>query len=195
MVLVQDRFVPRAEVARTEKPAVVLASPLRHFLLPPGHGELVYVALAAPEPSNHAAVSRSDPTLRGRLAALVGFADGSVARILGTPGEAIEVDQRGVTVNGLRLEEPRVRPPQSAPRFQLRLEDDEYFLARDVRDASDGEERAFLVVKRSQILGAVTYVLLPHEGFGAVDTLSVSAKPETHGTPTGDRIRYWLTRM
>lgn len=70
-------------------------------------------------------------------------------RIVGLPGEHIEVRRGVVYVNGERLEEPYVQYPAPTERREMTLGADEYYVAGDNRANSENfkVERFFIVGK------------------------------------------------
>ncbi|PYK96076.1 MAG: signal peptidase I [Verrucomicrobia bacterium] len=57
-------------------------------------------------------------------------------RIVGMPGERIEIRRGSVIVNGIPLIEPYARGRDIPPRNEFHLRDDEYFVIGDNRDVS-----------------------------------------------------------
>ncbi len=69
-------------------------------------------------------------------------------RVVGLPGERIEILRGKVIVNGIPLSEPYARGHDIPPRDEILLRDDEYFVIGDNRDVS-----ICFPVRRSDIIG------------------------------------------
>ncbi len=69
-------------------------------------------------------------------------------RVVGLPGERIEIRRGKVIVNGIPLIEPYARGRDVPPRNEILLRDDEYFVIGDNRDVS-----ICFSVHRSDIIG------------------------------------------
>lgn len=89
-----------------------------------------------------------------------------VKRIVALPGESIEITNKSVFINGRQLDEPYVqinRNDHQADRDTVplhRLEDDEYYLMGDNRDASY-DSRFIGPVKREAIIARALYIYFP----------------------------------
>ncbi|WP_243547243.1 signal peptidase I [Pseudodesulfovibrio tunisiensis] len=121
------------------------------------------------------AFGMDDPVRRGQVVVFELPRDPSkyfIKRVVGLPGERVELRRKVVFVNGKRLQEPYVRFADSAisPRRDnlagLQLGPDEYFLMGDNRDASY-DSRFFGPVPRSAFRASALYVYLPGGAGGA----------------------------
>lgn len=86
-----------------------------------------------------------------------------IKRVVGLPGEKVEVKNTHLFINGLPLVEPYQPQFGEAPYSEiatLTLKDDEYFLAGDNRPGSS-DSRLWGSVTRSDILGRVSFVIWP----------------------------------
>lgn len=91
-----------------------------------------------------------------------------VKRVIGLPGETVEIVDGVVHINGEPLDEPYLdvrhtkfrqnRPP-------ITLGEDEYYVMGDNRDNSN-DSRRIGPLRRSMIIGRVQAVLLPFSRFG-----------------------------
>ena len=73
-------------------------------------------------------------------------------RVVGLPGERIEIRRGKVLVNGIPLIEPYARGRDIPPRNEILLRDDEYFVIGDNRDVS-----ICFPVHRSDIIGKAVW--------------------------------------
>ena len=92
-----------------------------------------------------------------------------IKRVVGLPGETVEIRQGRVYVDGKRLEEPYV-PPQYADASTygpIRMPRDEYFVMGDHR-ASSNDSRVFGPVASRYIYGKAVFAYWPVERFGSI---------------------------
>lgn len=86
-----------------------------------------------------------------------------IKRVVGLPGEKVEVKDTHLFINGLPLSESYRPRFGQAPYEEIRsltLKDDEYFLVGDNRPGSS-DSRLWGPVTRSDILGRVSFVIFP----------------------------------
>jgi signal peptidase I len=90
-----------------------------------------------------------------------------IKRVIGVPGDNVEVDDGAVIVNGQRLEENYVieeyRDRQSMSAFKV--QPDEYFVLGDHRSSSN-DSRSWGTVPRRYIYGKAVFVYWPMEKMG-----------------------------
>jgi signal peptidase I len=92
-----------------------------------------------------------------------------IKRVIGLPGEYIEVRQGRVLVNGKRLMEPYV-PPQFADSGSygpITVPVDEYFVMGDHR-VSSNDSRMFGPVENKYIYGKAVFAYWPVDHFGSI---------------------------
>ena len=95
-----------------------------------------------------------------------------IKRIIGLPGETVQISNGRIYINGELLEEPyefdEIRQAGVASN-PVTLEDDEYFVLGDNRnDSSDSRVPAVGNIKRSEIEGRALLRVWPLESFGLV---------------------------
>jgi signal peptidase I len=92
-----------------------------------------------------------------------------IKRIIGLPGDTVEVDDGYVLINGRKLEEsyvpPEYRDDRSYPKQVV--PPDEYFVLGDHR-VSSNDSRAWGFVPRNYIYGKAVFVFWPPEKIGTV---------------------------
>lgn len=90
-----------------------------------------------------------------------------IKRVIGTPGDTVQIDNGSVYVNGARLNEPYVpdeyRDNQSHPAITVPA--DHYFVLGDHRTSSN-DSRAWGTVDRKDIYGKAVFVYWPLEKMG-----------------------------
>jgi len=117
-------------------------------------------------------VYRFEPIARGDVVVFWYPLDRSksfIKRVIGLPGEYIEVRQGRVLVNGKRLMEPYV-PPQFADSGSygpITVPVDEYFVMGDHR-VSSNDSRMFGPVENKYIYGKAVFAYWPVDHFGSI---------------------------
>jgi signal peptidase I len=92
-----------------------------------------------------------------------------IKRVIGLPGDLVEIDRGVVIVNGKPLNEDYVteenRDSQSRP--PLRIEPGHYYVLGDHRSSSN-DSRAWGTVPRENIYGKAVFIYWPLEQMGRV---------------------------
>ena len=89
-----------------------------------------------------------------------------VKRVIGLPGETVELIEGVVYINGEPLDEPYLDPKRNKfkrSRDPITLGEDEYYVMGDNRDNSN-DSRRIGPLKRTMIIGRVETVILPFSG-------------------------------
>jgi signal peptidase I len=100
-----------------------------------------------------------------------------IKRVIGLPGETVEIRKGRVFVNGRQLDETYV-PPQYADHANfgpLRVPTNSYFVLGDHR-ASSNDSRIFGPVESSFIYGKAVFVYWPMSRFGSLPTADETLK-------------------
>jgi signal peptidase I len=120
----------------------LLVSKLSHLRIPIGEGAVLYPF--APPDRGNVVVFRfpGDPT---RF---------FVKRVIGVPGDTVELREGRVYLNGDRLEEPYLERRDSSNRKPVLVPADSYFVMGDNRPFSnDSRDWSFIFVPRAYIIG------------------------------------------
>lgn len=126
----------------------LLVSRLHYIFSDPQHGDIVVF--------NVPGASKDDPPL--------------IKRVIGVPGDVVEIRDRLVYVNGQLLDEPYINEPCNQYRCAdnlWQLGPDEYFVMGDNRNHSN-DSRAFGPIHRSNIIGEALLRYWPPSDWGIV---------------------------
>ncbi|PIP17066.1 MAG: signal peptidase I [Candidatus Portnoybacteria bacterium CG23_combo_of_CG06-09_8_20_14_all_37_13] len=142
--------------------SVVLAFAIRYFLVQP-----FKVQGASMEPSFYAndylIVDEFTPRFatyqRGDIVVFKHNSSFYIKRIIGLPGEKIEIKDNKIYINDLILNETYLIENTSGS-ININLQEDEYFVLGDNRDASS-DSRSWGILDKSLIIGRVWLRLLP----------------------------------
>jgi signal peptidase I len=102
-----------------------------------------------------------------------------IKRVIGLPGETVEIRQGRVFVDGERLVEPYV-PPQyfdSTSFNTVHVPAGAYFVMGDHRDSSN-DSRVFGFVPASDIYGKAVFAYWPMDHFGSLGTTASADSPK-----------------
>jgi signal peptidase I len=92
-----------------------------------------------------------------------------IKRVIGTPGDTVEIRNQQVYVNGIMLNESYINEPcVSCAERTWTLGEDEFFVMGDNRNHSS-DSRIFGVVQRNQIVGEALFRYWPWQDIGAIN--------------------------
>lgn len=91
-----------------------------------------------------------------------------IKRLVGLPGDTIEISGGVTYINGEALDESFIAHPTTRDFGPLTLGDDEYFVMGDNR-ANSNDSRIVGPLSRSQIVGKVRYLFYPFDRAGEVE--------------------------
>lgn len=101
--------------------------------------------------------------------------DDYIKRVIGLPGETVELREQQVYINGIRLDEPYLQEPctpRACPDRTWVLGADEFFVMGDNRNHST-DSRAFGPILRRHIIGQALLRYYPLEAVGSVAHIRV----------------------
>jgi len=91
-----------------------------------------------------------------------------VKRVIGLPGETIEIMDNEVFINGQKIKESYLaEETKTFPEMAKTLSDDEYFVMGDNRERSN-DSRIWGTVSSSDIIGKVSFILYPLDRWSLV---------------------------
>ncbi len=96
-----------------------------------------------------------------------------VKRVIGSPGDWIDIDDNGnVSVNGVSINEPYVDDHSLSPtdiNFPYQVPDNRYFVLGDHRSVSiDSRTSTIGCVSKEQLIGRVVFRVYPFADFGSI---------------------------
>ncbi|MDD5127567.1 MAG: signal peptidase I [Dehalococcoidales bacterium] len=92
-----------------------------------------------------------------------------IKRVIGLPGDTVEIRSRAVYVNGKRLDEPYIMDPPTYTLDKMTVPPDEYFVLGDNRNNSNDSHRGW-TVPREDIVGKAWLSTWPPDTWGVVPT-------------------------
>jgi len=97
-----------------------------------------------------------------------------IKRIIGLPGETIEIKDGGVFINNQKLIEPYIKIttfPLRSDQSKWMMGKDEYFVLGDNRFNSN-DSRVWGALPKSQLIGRAIWALYPTNKWGSIETTS-----------------------
>jgi signal peptidase I len=90
-----------------------------------------------------------------------------IKRIIGLPGDTVEVKDGAVYINGTKLDEPYIKEPPSYTFPLTEIPEDEYFVLGDNRNNANDSHR-WGTVPSENIIGKVWLIFWPFSEWGVV---------------------------
>lgn len=90
-----------------------------------------------------------------------------IKRVVGLPGETVEIKDEKVFINGIPLEEEYIMAPPNEPMAATEVPENEYFVLGDNRNSSNDSEDGW-TVPRDNIIGKAWFVYWPPSKLGVV---------------------------
>jgi signal peptidase I len=93
-----------------------------------------------------------------------------IKRVIGLPGETVEIRDGQVFIDSIPIDEPYLfpEPPQNHKDYgPQELSDDEYLVLGDNRNVSD-DSRSFGPIKRDNIIGKAWFIYWPPSKWGVI---------------------------
>jgi signal peptidase I len=107
-----------------------------------------------------------------------------VKRVIGIPGDTIEIEDGTVYLNGIPLDEPYIAEAPHYTMDKIRIEEDHYFVMGDNRNNSTDSHTGW-TVERDQIVGEVWLRFWPLSDWGVVSGYPIDNTLELNDK-TGD---------
>ncbi|MBI2847727.1 MAG: signal peptidase I [Chloroflexi bacterium] len=95
-----------------------------------------------------------------------------IKRVIGLPGETVEVKNGGVSVNGVKLEEPYIKDPPTYVYPAKKVPGNNYFVLGDNRNNTDDSHRGW-TVPREDVIGKAWVIVWPPGNWGLVKTYNL----------------------
>lgn len=103
-----------------------------------------------------------------------------IKRIIGLPGDVVEIEGGYVFVNGIPIEEEYIMAPPNQPMSATEVPENEYFVLGDNRNNSN-DSRSGWTVPRDNIIGKAWFVYWPPSSVGVIRHYSYPELPALEG--------------
>jgi signal peptidase I len=126
---------------------------------------------------------RSSAPQRGQVIVFnppFGSAHPFIKRVIGLPGETLEIRDEKVFVNGIPLQEEYVMAPPNYTMPTTEVPENEYFVLGDNRNNSNDSHSGW-TVPRDNIIGRAWFIYWPPSSLGVVKHYSYSELPALQG--------------
>ncbi len=97
-----------------------------------------------------------------------------IKRIVGLPGDTVEIKNRTVYINGSPLEEPYIADPPSYSMAKKEIPEGQYFVLGDNRNNSNDSHTGWLL-PRENIIGKAWITIWPPSEFGTVPSYDLNS--------------------
>jgi len=94
-----------------------------------------------------------------------------IKRVIGLPGDTVQVDNAHVSINGVALNEPYISSPSTPVTNTWKVPPDRYFVLGDNRPVSD-DSRYWGCVPKDLIVGKAVVIYWPSTNWEVIDTHS-----------------------
>lgn len=88
-----------------------------------------------------------------------------IKRVIGTPGDRVQITQGKVLINGQSLVEPYIAEPPAYEMRSVQVPPDQYFVMGDNRNNSN-DSHVWGFLPRQQIIGRAVFCFFPFDRFG-----------------------------
>ena len=110
-----------------------------------------------------------------------GTQDDFIKRIIAIPGDTVEVKNKAVYVNGIKLDEPYIKNPPNYTLAEQEVPEDEYFVLGDNRNRSNDSHSGWLV-PRENLIGKAWLTTWPPDNWGIVPNYPLGDQLADAGT-------------
>jgi signal peptidase I len=94
-----------------------------------------------------------------------------IKRVIGVPGDTVQVDANHISINGVQLDEPYISSPATQVTNTWKISPGKYFVLGDNRPVSD-DSRYWGCVPQSYIVGKAVAVYWPTKNWEFISTYS-----------------------
>ncbi len=105
-----------------------------------------------------------------------------IKRIIGLPGDTVEIIQGATYVNGVKLDEPYVKNRFTYSMAKVTVPADNYFFLGDNRDVSNDSSKGWLL-KRNDLIGKAWLISWPPSEWSTVPKYDLNKQLETSKVP------------